>query len=254
MYIKHLNMFNNRINLKSDYSSLFDNKITQGGFGTNVPTYVAVPQQVPSGYPCTFNSDCVSPAVCQFNVCTINIAGNEMDNLSNICKGKSITECAKEMQKEREKTEVPIYIPNYPSSSTISSTGGNGDSNAQSVNINTFKCNYDKDCRKNEVCITGICVDKSNFPLIARQKRLRSSSMLDDNSDLNKQNLYTINQSFMSSKMKTNEFDVKKYFEHKKTPLDGNLSPYEYMFLLEKNNQSILNGLHDDYFYFNNKL
>jgi len=226
-------MFNNKKNLKSDYVSLFNNKTNQ--------------QPVPSGYPCTFDSDCASPAVCQFSVCTINIGGNETNDLANICKGKSIKDCAKEMQKEREKTEVPIYIPNYPSSSPVSSTGGtgsNGSSNVPSVNIKTSLCKYDKDCGRNEVCITGVCVDKSNFPLIARQKRLKSSMLSDssNNNEMNKQNLYTINQSIGTHQMKTN----------------GSLNTHDYMFLLEsgypsENNNSILNGLHDDYFYFNNK-
>ena len=102
------------------------------------------------------------------------------------------------------------------------------------------------------MCISGVCVDKSNFPLIARQRRLKSSI----NNEINKQNLYTFNQSLGQSQMKTNEFNVKTFFEHKKTPLDGTLRPYEYMFLLESGHpsekkESILNGLHDDYFYFN---
>lgn len=227
-------MFNKK-NLKSDYLSLFNK--------TNV-------QQVPSGFPCTFDSDCVSPSVCQFNVCTINIGGNEIKDLSNICKGKTIKDCAKEMQKEREQTDVPIYIPNYPSSSSISKefTGGNGDSNIQSININS-KCEYDRECNKNEVCITGVCVDKSNFPLIAKQKKLKSS--INNINEINKQNLYTFEQSSVRPVI-SNDFNIKKYFEHKKTPLDGNLSPYEYMFFLEQK-QSLLDELHDDYFYFNNK-
>jgi hypothetical protein len=175
-------MFNRK--LKSDYVSFF-NKTDQ--------------QTLPNGYPCTFDSECTSPAVCQFNICTINIGGNNVDDLANVCKGKPIKDCAKEMQKERERTEVPIYIPSFPSTTNISSTGGTGGnsgSNVSTVNINTpNKCKYDKDCLRNEICLSNICMDKSNFPLIARQKRL-----------------------------------------------------------LSINNVNNMEGLHDDYYYFNNKL
>lgn len=220
-------MFYNK-KLKSDYVSIFNNDIQQ---------------TLPSGYPCTFNSDCKKPGVCQFNVCTVNIGGNEISDLANICRGMSIRDCAKEMQKEREKTEVPIYIPNFPniSPNNTGSTGGNGGTNIK--NINTYsKCNYDKDCNKNEVCITGTCINKSNFPLIARQQRLKATT-----DEINKQNIYTLNNT-------ENDFNIKKFFQHKKTPLDGSLNAYEYMFLLEKNlnNDSIVDGLHDDYFYFKN--
>ena len=224
-------MFYNK-RLKSDYVSLFNNK-------TN--------ETLPQGYPCTFDSDCTSPAVCQFNVCTINIGGNNTNDLSNLCKGLSIKECAKAMQKERETTEVPIYIPNFPTIPNPSSTGGNGSSQMIS------DCKSDKDCNKSEVCISSVCVDKSNFPLIARQKRLKQTQPQNilNKDELTKQNIYTIKQTSNSS-------DIKKYFEHKKTPLDGSLSPYEYMFLLENNkeldrlnNKNILKELHDDYFYMN---
>ena len=231
-------MFYNK-KLKSDYLSFF-NKTDQ--------------QTLPSGYPCTFDTDCTSPSVCQFNVCTVNIGGNETNDLSNMCRGKSIKDCAKEMQKERERTEVPIYVPNYPT--TISATGGTGTNGNVSTITTPSLCKYDKDCNRSEICISGICVDKSNFPLIARQRRLKSS--IDSlNNDINKQNLYTLNQSVIKPQIKTNDFNIKTYFEHKKTPLDGTLSPYEYMFLLESGypsgkKESMLNGLHDDYFYFNN--
>lgn len=216
--------------LKSDYVSFFNEK-TQN-------------QPLPSGYPCTFDSDCQSPSICQFNVCTVNIGGNKTDELTNICKGMSIKDCAKEMQKERETTEIPIYIPNYPSVSLNSETGGIN-SVENSVNMSTYinKCQYDKECNKNEICLSGTCVDKSNFPLIAKQKRLKSSNF---QNEINKQNIYTINNV-------SKEFDTKTYFQHKKTPLDGNLSAYEYMFLLEKNVNEVPNTileLHDDYFYF----
>jgi hypothetical protein len=231
-------MFYNK-RLKSDYVSLFNKKTEQ---------------TLPQGYPCTFDSDCTSPAVCQFNVCTINIGGNNTNDLANICKGLSIKECAKAMQKERETTNVPIYIPSFPTIPTPSSTGGNDSSNVTSITIQPKVCKYDKECNKNEVCITGVCVDKSNFPLIARQKRLKqlqSSNIYNNSNELNRQNIYTIAKT-------SNNLDIKKYFEHKNTPLDGRLSPYEYMFLLENNkeldrlnNANILKNIHDDYFYMN---
>ena len=196
-------MFYNR-KLKSDYLSFF-NKTDQ--------------QTLPNGYPCTFDNECTSPAVCQFNVCTVNIGGNEINDLANVCRGLSVKDCAKEMQKERERTEVPIYVPNYPTP-TISGTGGTGTNNGSNVSVINVPslCKYDKDCKRSEVCISEICVDKSNFPLIARQRRLKSSI---DN-EIKKQNLYTLNQSLGQTEMKKNE--------------------------------SILNGSHDDYFYFNNKV
>jgi len=194
-------MFNNK-KFKSDYVSLFNNNQTE--------------QTLPNGYPCTFNSDCSTPSVCQFNVCTENIQQSTND-LANICHGLTIKDCAKAIQKERESTEIPVYIPN----SSIPSSG---------------KCKYDKECSKSEVCITGTCIDKSNFPLIARQMRLKSQ-----------QNIYTINNV-------TKDFDTTKFFQHKKTPLDGQLSPYEYMFLLENNlkKDSIVQDVYDDYFYLKN--
>jgi hypothetical protein len=206
-------MFSNK-RLKSDYVSMFNNK--------NNP-------QLPNGYPCTFNNDCQSPAVCQFNVCTVNIGGNDMNDLANICRGMSIKDCAKEMQKERERTEVPIFVPNIP---VISSSGtGNNQSiqNVPSVNL----CKLDKDCSRTQVCISGVCLDKSNFPLIARQKRLQQS---------NQQNI------------KNNEKTLQQFFQHKKTPLDGTLKPFEYMFMLEPSleNKEETNKnvkLFDDYFY-----
>ena len=214
--------------LKSDYVSFFNE--------TNLPN-----QQLPNGYPCTFDSDCKSPSVCQFNVCTINIGGNEINDLSNICKGMTIKDCAKEMQKERESTEIPIYVPNYPSVSINSESTGGNNGIENSVNIN--KCQYDKECAKNEICISGVCVDKSNFPLIAKQKKLKSSNF---QNEINNQNIYTINNL-------SKDFDTKKFFQHKNTPLDGKLSPYEYMFLSEKNVKEVPKSileLHDDYFYF----
>jgi hypothetical protein len=207
-------MFSNK-RLKSDYVSMFNNKSNP---------------QLPNGYPCTFDNDCQSPAVCQFNVCTVNIGGNDMNDLANICRGMSIKDCAKEMQKERERTEVPIFVPNIPIVSP-SGTGNNGSiQNVPSVNL----CKLDRDCSKTQVCISGVCLDKSNFPLIARQKRLQQS---------NQQNI------------KNNEQTLQQFFQHKKTPLDGTLKPFEYMFMLEPSleNKEETNKnvkLFDDYFYF----
>ena len=189
---------NNKINKQkflSDYLLISENNINKN---TNEP--------FPSGYPCSFDTDCQSPGVCQFNVCTINIGGNEMSDLANICRGMSIKDCAKEMQKEREGTEIPIFTPDITSATA---------------------CKRDKDCLRSEVCISGACLNKSNFPLIARQKRLTFSK----------------------------KDDLKTFFEHKKTPLDGSLKPYEYMFLLESSNypKNVENNnqvkMYDDYFY-----
>jgi hypothetical protein len=207
--------FNRRFN--SDYISMVNNK-------TN--------SQLPNGYPCTFDNDCQSPAVCQFNVCSIYNSVNTND-LANMCRGMSIKDCAKEMQKEREKTEVPIFVPNIPVISQTSGTGGTG--NSQSIeNVQSVKlCKLDRECSKTQVCISGICLDKSNFPLIARQKRLQQS---------NKQN------------KNENEQVLKQFFQHKNTPLDGTLKPFEYMFMLEPSleNKEETNKnvkLFDDYFY-----
>lgn len=208
-------MFSNK-RLKSDYVSMFNNKSNP---------------QLPNGYPCTFDNDCQSPSVCQFNVCTVNIGGNDMNDLANICRGMSIKDCAKEMQKERERTEVPIFVPNIPIVSPTGTTGNNGSiQNVPSVNL----CKLDRDCSKTQVCISGVCLDKSNFPLIARQKRLQQSSQRN---------------------IKDNEQVLQQFFQHKKTPLDGTLKPYEYMFMLEPSleNKEETNKnvkLFDDYFYF----
>jgi hypothetical protein len=201
-------MFNKK-KLKSDYSTLDNNKKNQN-------------QSLPNGYPCTFNTDCQSPSVCQFNVCTINIGGNETETLSNICKGMSVKDCAKEMQKEREKTEVQIYVP-------PSSTGDNG-GNTPKPN----SCKYDNECSNKEICFNNVCVNKSNYPLIARQKRLKSS------------NLHNVPDN------KITNFDENLFYKNKKTPLDRNLNPYEMMFLANNNNNNInntenYNKLYDDY-------
>jgi hypothetical protein len=218
-------MFSNK-RFKSDYVSMVNNK--------NNP-------QLPNGYPCTFNNDCQSPAVCQFNVCTVNIGGNDMNDLANICRGMSIKECAKEMQKERERTEVPIFIPNLPVI-LPSGTGGTGNNqsiqNVPSVNL----CKLDKDCSRTQVCISGVCLDKSNFPLIARQKRLQQSNQQNFDTFVPQQNI------------KNNEQVLQQFFQHKKTPLDGTLKPFEYMFMLEPSleNKEETNKnvkLFDDYFY-----
>jgi|LauGreDrversion4_2_1035121.scaffolds.fasta_scaffold04648_1 hypothetical protein len=202
-----------RKRFKSDYVSIFNQDQNNN-------------QGLPSGYPCSFDTDCASPGVCQFNVCTVNIE-QTTDELADICHGLSIKDCAKAMQKEREQTNVPIYTPT-PTPTTI-------------------KCNYDKECGRNQVCISSSCIDKSNFPLIARQMRMKSPR---NNNMFFKQS----NPEVQTQKLQ-NDFDIKKFFEHKNTPLDGTLSPYEYMFLLENNNKmdnSILQSVHDDYFYFKN--
>jgi hypothetical protein len=225
-------MFSNK-RLKSDYVSMFNNK--------NNP-------QLPNGYPCTFDNDCQSPAVCQFNVCTVNIGGNDTNDLSNICRGMSIKDCAKEMQKERERTEVPIFVPNIPIVSPTGTTGNNGSiQNIPSVNL----CKLDRDCSKTQVCISGVCLDKSNFPLIARQKRLQQSNQQSFGAN--------VPQSFGTfvpqQNIKNNEQTLQQFFQHKKTPLDGTLKPFEYMFMLEPSleNKEETNKnvkLFDDYFYF----
>ena len=206
--------------LKSDFVSLFNNK-TQN-------------EPLPNGYPCSFDSDCQSPGVCQFNVCTVNIGGNETSDLANICHGLSITDCAKEMQKEREGTSVPIFVPNIPMK-TITITGGTGGTGVSYVQVPDVRnCKFDADCSRNEFCMNKMCIDKSNFPLIARQKRLKSMQNTVPN------------------------FDPNTFFEHKKTPLDGTLKPYEYMFLLEpsleqKKETTENVKLYDDYFYVSQK-
>lgn len=198
-------MNNNPLIFKSgDYSTLFDNQFSNGS---------------PNGYPCSFDSDCNSPGVCQFNVCTVNYGGNDTQSLIDRCRGISVKECAKEMQKQRENEEVSIFIPNLPIDS--SSTG----TNRQIYNV----CNLDSQCSNNEFCMSNICVNKSNFPLIARQKRLKKY---------------------------TNIFNQIDNIQSKKTPLDGILNSYEIMFLRE-HQLGQLNDVnkkeykqHDDYFYF----
>jgi len=234
-------MFSNKF--KSDFSSLFNNMNNMNQ------------QTVPVGYPCSFDSDCASPSICQFNVCTINIGNNDV-NYTNICKDKSIKDCAKEMQKERENTPVPIYIPDIPISSFISNTGNtgnNGNINIPTINMNTPSlCKYDNECNKTDICISGVCVNKSNFPLIAKQRK--PDSIILQRED--KENIYTRNKIGVIQEQKVNDYDVKKYIQYpNNTKLDNKLTPYDYMLLLEPKNvnkQSILNGLHDDYFYFNN--
>lgn len=196
---------------KSDYVSIYNQDQNNN-------------QALPSGYPCSFDADCSSPGVCQFNVCTVNIE-QTTDELADICHGLPIKDCAKAMQKEREQTNIPIYAP---------------------VSTSSSKCKYDKDCGRSQVCISNVCLDKSNFPLIARQMRMKSP----------RNNIF-FKQSNQNTQIqnKSNDFDIKKFFEHKNTPLDGTLSPYEYMFLLENNKNMdniILQSVHDDYFYFKN--
>lgn len=161
--------------LKSDYTPLFNNLNNKS---------------LPSGYPCTFDSDCQSPAVCQFSVCTVNIGGNNTNDLANICKGLSIKDCAKAMIKERDATDntTPITIPNYPVTPIYpSGTGGNGGNtlidNIQpslsflpsTIPVQANVCRYDSECPHNQVCIGRMCLDKSNFPLIARMPKINNN-------------------------------------------------------------------------------
>lgn len=120
-------------------------------------------KQLPNGYPCTYDSECTSPAVCQFNVCTSNYTVNEGPSLYEICKGMTPVECAKQMQKQRENEEVSVFVPMNINTGTGGS-GGNG------IVYNT--CKLDSDCSNNEFCISNVCLDKKNFPLIARHKKM----------------------------------------------------------------------------------
>jgi hypothetical protein len=199
--------------LKSDYISLFN---TQNNI-----------QQLPVGYPCTFNTDCQTPSVCQFNVCTTNIIQEQPDNFANVCKGMSILDCAKQMQKDRENTEIPIFNPGQSS--------GSG--------TNAPFCKIDKECNKQQVCISGVCLDKKNFPLIARQKHINNLKSSIQQTQIN--NSYSKN------------FNENAFFQHKKTPLDGTLSSYEKMFILEQSSeikrdnkgQKLKSNVFDDYVY-----
>jgi hypothetical protein len=229
--------------LKSDYISLFNKQ-------NNI-------QPLPVGYPCTFNTDCQTPSVCQFNVCTTNIIQEQPDILADVCKGKSILDCAKQMQKDRETTEIPIFNPNQSS--------GSG--------TNAPFCKIDKDCNNQQgfgtnvpqqVCISGVCLDKKNFPLIARQKHmnnLKSSIQTQVNNSYNKnfnENAFfqqgfgtkvpqqgfgtKVPQQGFGTKVPQQGFGTKvpqQGFgtfvpQHKKTPLDGTLSAYEKMFIVEE--------------------
>jgi len=185
---------------KSDYLSLFNDETP-----------------LPNGYPCTFNTDCKFPSVCQYNVCTTNIGGNDISYLSDICKGMSITECSKQMQKERESTEIPIYIPEQPITYINSNcTGGTG-CNIQLKPVKLGpQCNLDNECKNNEICISGVCVDKSKFPLIARQKRLKKYN----------------SSHYQNDKLQKNV-----------------LTDYEYNYLLEEELKKENNKKYDDYEY-----
>jgi hypothetical protein len=113
---------------------------------------------LPNGYPCSYDSDCISPSVCQFNVCTSNYTLNEGKSVYELCKGISPVECAKQMQKQRENEEISVFIP--------SENTGNND-------IPYKTCKLDSDCQSSEFCISNVCLDKKNFPLIARHKKVQ---------------------------------------------------------------------------------
>ena len=117
--------------------------------------------QLPNGYPCTYDNECTSPSVCQFNVCTSNYTVNEGPSLYEICKGMTPIECAKQMQKQRENEEVSVFVP-----TNITGSGSNG--------IAYKTCKLDSDCLNSEFCISNVCLDKKNFPLIARHKKMNS--------------------------------------------------------------------------------
>jgi hypothetical protein len=131
--------------LKSDYVS-----VSQSASGN---------KQLPNGYPCTYDNECTSPAVCQFNVCTSNYTVNEGPSLYESCKGMTPVECAKQMQKQRENEEVSVFVP-----ITDTVSGGSG--------ISYKTCKLDSDCSNSEFCMSNVCLDKKNFPLIARHKKM----------------------------------------------------------------------------------
>ena len=133
--------------LKSDYVS--------------ISSSISENKQFPSGYPCTYDSECISPAVCQFNVCTSNYTVNEGPSLYEICKGMTPVECAKQMQKQRENEEVSVFLP---INTETGGSGGNG--------ISYTKCKLDSDCSDSEFCISNVCLEKKNFPLIAKHKKM----------------------------------------------------------------------------------
>ena len=132
--------------LKSDYVS--------------VSQSVSENKQLPNGYPCTYDKECTSPAVCQFNVCTSNYTVNEGPSLYELCKGMTPVECAKQMQKQRENEEVSVFVP------IIKDTGSGGSG------ISYKTCKLDSDCSNSEFCMSNVCLDKKNFPLIARHKKM----------------------------------------------------------------------------------
>ena len=85
----------NQTSFKSDYVSVNNSQSLQQ---TGTP--------LPNGYPCTYDSDCASPSVCQYNVCTSNYTVNEGPSVYDICKGLTPVDCAKQMQKQRENEEM----------------------------------------------------------------------------------------------------------------------------------------------------
>ena len=145
----------NQTSFKSDYVSVNNPQNIQP---TGTP--------LPNGYPCTYDSECVSPSVCQYNVCTSNYTLNEGPSVYDICKGLTPVDCAKQMQKQRENEEISVFVP--PSGASGSS-GGNG--------IVYKTCKLDSECSNSEFCISNVCLDKKNFPLIARHKKLNNKQV-----------------------------------------------------------------------------
>lgn len=145
----------NQTNFKSDYVSVNSSQ------NSSIP--------LPNGYPCTYDSDCTSPYVCQFNVCTSNYTINEGPSVYDICKGLTPVDCAKQMQKQRENEEVSVFIP-------IGAGGASGNSGNNGIVYKT--CKLDSDCLNSEFCISNVCLDKKNFPLIARHKKISQNQNL----------------------------------------------------------------------------
>lgn len=144
-------------NFKSDYISVNNQQST-----TN---------PLPNGYPCTYDNDCISPAVCQYNVCTTNYTINEGPSVYDICKGLTPVDCAKQMQNQRENEEISVFVP----------TGASGSSGNSGIVYKT--CNLDSECSNSEFCISNVCLDKKNFPLIARHKKMKKQMVNEQHDD-----------------------------------------------------------------------
>ena len=142
----------NPTNFKSDYESINNSQISSN--------------PLPNGFPCNYDSECASPSVCQYNVCTLNYTINEGPSVYEICRGMTPVECAKQMQKQRENEEISVFVP-------IIKTQASGASGNSGIMYKT--CNLDSDCLNSEFCISNVCLDKKNFPLIARHKKLSNT-------------------------------------------------------------------------------